>query len=354
MDPSTLSTLPTQLSVFFDFYTYPVLFFLWILIAIIWRKKEKIKKKTAVLLVAAVLLFFLVQQLKIIFAKERPCEFVEGKIKCPICPPDCSLPSGHAAFSFLFVAATIGTEFFPPFLLLSILISISRVYLGVHTVYDIVGGAVLGIAMYGVVELFVYALRKEKKERTLIEIGKAEKPKEDKRQLIHILFGVLIMVLLYFVDLSILLKVSFGVFLLGLVIFDLKLKSKKIPVIDFILKKLERPGAIGHGSFWYAIGLLMLLSFLGRNEIFASLIILSISDGVATIAGIRGKTKLPYNKKKTAEGALAFFVFSLLSYFFIGLKALPLAIILTIFESLPLPLDDNLTLSVVSIVFFTL
>jgi len=95
------------------------------------------------------------------------------------------------------------------------------------------------------------------------------------------------------------------------------------------------------------------LAFLhSPSEIAAVIFILAIGDGASTIIGMKGKHKIPYNKEKTFEGTVAFFLFSLPAYFFIGEAIIPLAIIAAVVESLPLRLDDNLTVPIACTVFF--
>ena len=64
-------------------------------------------------------------------------------------PHDGSFPSGHAATSF--ACATVLSAFVPRaarlFYLLALAIAYSRIYVGAHWVFDVVGGMVLGVAI---------------------------------------------------------------------------------------------------------------------------------------------------------------------------------------------------------------
>ena len=64
-------------------------------------------------------------------------------------PHDGSFPSGHTATSFAcatVLAATVPRAA-PLFYLLAVAISFSRIYVGAHWVFDVVGGMALGVAI---------------------------------------------------------------------------------------------------------------------------------------------------------------------------------------------------------------
>lgn len=75
----------------------------------------------------------------------------EGGAVCnPYCLPDSSFPSGHTATAFaLFTSIYIilGRKQYLLLFVVPALVGIARVMLGVHTVPDIIGGGMLGIAL---------------------------------------------------------------------------------------------------------------------------------------------------------------------------------------------------------------
>lgn len=115
-----------------------------------------------------------VQGLKVGLAVPRPCVpcDMESSALCnPYCPGDYSFPSGHAAIMFsVFTAAflTANKKYKVQIVLgyiIALVVTLSRIMLGVHTFIDIVGGAALGIAIAVFVMFFAkkYGLIKSRK-----------------------------------------------------------------------------------------------------------------------------------------------------------------------------------------------
>jgi undecaprenyl-diphosphatase len=121
----------------------------WVLIAlalaIVWRRGS--------LLIAVVLADIVADALagllKSITQVERPpLRYVHPKALVTL-PGGSSFPSGHTATSF--ACATVLSYFVPraapAFYLLALAIGFSRIYVGVHWPLDVLGGAILGVAV---------------------------------------------------------------------------------------------------------------------------------------------------------------------------------------------------------------
>ena len=180
---------------------------------------------------------------------------------------------------------------------------------------------------------------------------------ELRRKLLHSLFGLMQISLLFYFGRKILIIFLISLLLLGSIMIIQRLKGKRIPVAEWFEETFERKNVKfpGYGAFWYVVGTLLLSLFLGNaNEIAAGISILALGDSAATIFGINSMHPLPYNGRKTVEGSLAFLIFSLPSCLFVGWIGLPLAILAAIAESLPVPCDDNLLIPIAAALFFVI
>jgi membrane-associated phospholipid phosphatase len=138
----------TALSLFIDQYFYIVL-----PASIIIFYKKLGKRRIASLVLCMLLLYLSVTFLKVFFHQPRPCnEYLKES-----CPEDYSFPSGHSSVAFAFAYFSVGTVAFPFYYISAFLVALSRMYLGVHVLNDVVGGAVTGIFCYFVAQKVVEA-----------------------------------------------------------------------------------------------------------------------------------------------------------------------------------------------------
>ena len=181
--------------------------------------------------------------------------------------------------------------------------------------------------------------------------------RELNRQLFHIVLGIaLLIILLYFGRLKTIYFLS-GVLFVGFFLINLVIRGIRIPIATWFVETFERKDAFlpGYGSAWYVTGLLLSCLLIPNvDQLAAAIVVFAFGDAASTIFGRHGHHPLPYNSKKTIEGTCAFVLFSLMSFIFVGWYAIPLALFAALVESLPLGIDDNLTIPIACSVFFYL
>lgn len=174
---------------------------------------------------------------------------------------------------------------------------------------------------------------------------------EFKRKLFHLLAVLFLVVPIYLFPLWL------NVILFNTALILNYLLVKRNPVIlrifSVFVKHLEREENLdrpGIQSLYLLLGV-FLSYILFEKESVIGVITLAIGDAFSGLVGYYfGKNKLPYNPKKTLEGSLAFFLssFLILSVFTYPFEALLVALVSAIVESLPLRLDDNFTIPLIS------
>lgn len=101
--------------------------------------------------------------LKDMFGRLRPCKTLDDVRLLVNCGSGKSFPSSHAANNF--AAAFILTRYYPKnwilYYFVAFLMALSRPYVGVHYPSDILGGAIVGVAMGFVVISIVNLLEKQ-------------------------------------------------------------------------------------------------------------------------------------------------------------------------------------------------
>lgn len=179
--------------------------------------------------------------------------------------------------------------------------------------------------------------------------------KENKRQLMHFLVGLGAIAMLFVFGRPFAAAAVFFVIIAGTLLINLRVQGLRIGFTEWFVERFERENAIlpGFGSACYAAGVLIPLVFLTEvNEVAACIFILAIGDGLSTLAGRKGRIRLPYNKAKTAEGAAAFFLGSLPCVVLVGAAAVPLALLAALVETVDFRIDDNLTVPIACTIFF--
>lgn len=178
---------------------------------------------------------------------------------------------------------------------------------------------------------------------------------EAERQIMHLLVGLATIAMLFIFSRPFTAGAVFFVLLSGTLLINARIQGVKIPFVEWFVERFERKDILfpGFGSACYAIGVLIPLVFLTDfNQIASCILVLAVGDGLSTLVGRKGKRKLPYNKEKTLEGALAFFMGALPSVLFIGILGIPLAALAAIVETINFRIDDNLTVPIACTIFF--
>ncbi|MBW2966405.1 hypothetical protein KY342_04855 [Candidatus Woesearchaeota archaeon] len=129
---------------------------------------------------------------------------------------------------------------------------------------------------------------------------------EIRRRIFHILSGIIIVALIYFDILTPL--ILFIILIVGGIACLISLRYK-IPVINFMLRYLDRPEDIksfpGKGSFYYVVGVFLALVLFEKDIAMASILIMALGDSIAPFVGqYYGRIKHPLSDKKFLEGTV--------------------------------------------------
>ena len=139
------------------------------------------------------------------------------------------------------------------------------------------------------------------------------------------------------------------------VISELTIMEKgSLPVISSITRHATTPEELYEfraAPIFFAFGILLTLLLFPRPASNAAIVIFALGDSTASLFGkMFGKRTLPFNKGKTLEGSLIGFVFasSAAAFFVNPFMAASGAAAAMLIESLPLPINDNLVLPLVT------
>ncbi len=110
-----------------------------------------------------------------------------------------------------------------------------------------------------------------------------------------------------------------------------------------VFQKFERSGGNYRGAFYFYLASAVSLFLFPQQIALLSITVLALGDSLSTAAGIFGSHKIFYNRKKTWEGTLAGFAAAFAGCLLISPQlAFIAAFIGMLVESLPLDIDDNL------------
>ena len=179
---------------------------------------------------------------------------------------------------------------------------------------------------------------------------------EVKRQLVHILVGIVIVTLLYFELIDAMILFSIGV--MGFVLSFL-CKKHKVPIISRLLKMLDREKDLksfpGKGLVFYVFGAFLAVLIFEKDIAMAAVMILAFGDSVSRLVGPYGYLKHPFHSEKFLEGVIAgAFAATLGAMFFVPfLQAFSASVVAMLlegadFEIKNFKIDDNLMIPVVA------
>ena len=173
------------------------------------------------------------------------------------------------------------------------------------------------------------------------------KKQEIFRQLMHILFGLLLVILLSANLINA--WILFYILIASILLSFLSIKFN-VPIVSWFLKNFERQNIKlatalpGEGFLFFLTGSLLALKLFSQDIALASILILGFGDGISHLIGEGiGKNKIAFNKSKNIEG-LIFGVIAgtLAALFFVSfLEALLASLAAMLVEAVEIKIKDN-------------
>jgi len=176
--------------------------------------------------------------------------------------------------------------------------------------------------------------------------------KEIRRQILHLLYGPIIVLLYYHKLLN--LQILFGI-IIGGSLMSLLVKKKRMGTVRWLLNHFERDHHMesfpGRGILFYTIGAFLALLLFKEKIAYAGILILSAGDAVSNIVGKHyGKIRTKLNPNKFIEGTLSGVIVSIpIAYYFVpNIIAAISASCIAMFLEMPnvtifnFEIDDNL------------
>jgi dolichol kinase len=167
--------------------------------------------------------------------------------------------------------------------------------------------------------------------------------KEEARKIVHLSFGAAIAGAIFVFPREQVILLLAGGLLTGLILAELVNTGHRVPLISFLVARLEREGEFpGKGAIYFVCSSLFCVVFFTATVAAAGVLSLAVLDSVSALAGLRfGRHRMC--GRKTLEGFLAGVAANslFLSAFLEPFKAIPVSLVAGGVE-LAVPLDDNL------------
>lgn len=304
----------------------------------------------AMLAISLFLSFEISYLLKLIFQTPRPYFTLELATIPLTQASGYSFPSLHSAFCLGIIPflSKIYKERWKQILActIALTIALSRAYLGVHYVSDILAGGMIG---YLFSQLAIIAEEKFHFTDWFLEHIKSKL--ELRRQIAHLVIGV---VIVFLIELKLLTPNLLLIALVLGVLLSLTYKKRPIPIIHELLQLFERPKDIatfpGRGFIFLILGAYLSLLIFPISIAKGAIMILAVGDSISHLVGrYFGRTKVPFSSNKMLEGTVVAIVFSTLgALLFVDFTSAFLASLLTISleavypEKIARYLDDNI------------
>ncbi len=185
---------------------------------------------------------------------------------------------------------------------------------------------------------------------------------ETKRNLFHLVLGLLIVILLSFRLINIwamLLVTVVGLLLSG------ASRKRPVPVISWFLQRFERQENMstipGRGALFFFVGLLLAMALFQDDIVLASVTIFVLADSISPLVGVKiGRIRHPLSNEKFLEGSIAGFAFAFIGamlfvpIFEAGLAAFFAVAVEAIDTVKGRRIEDNITIPLVAGLVMTL
>ena len=172
---------------------------------------------------------------------------------------------------------------------------------------------------------------------------------EFRRKIVHLIFGIFLLVLIYFDLMNV---IIFGGIIVGFLFLSLLVKYK---IIFFeIWKKLDREEDMeflpGKGSLFFLIGSFLVFMLFSKDIALAAIAILTFGDAVGSLLGGYGKIVYVFNTKKNVDGLFSGWIVAFIAavFFVAPIEAFLASFLGMAIESIEFFVDDNITIPLVS------